>query len=81
MAIWITSIATGVIAIYAFMSYRLGSEIQKRDKEHQQQISDLYQAISITNLLSGPVQVGSIEMADKIKAFKSHYKGKIPIFN
>jgi hypothetical protein len=75
---WITAIATVVIAIYAFMSYRLASKIKAKDDEHRQQTTDLYQAIVISNLIGERPMVSGSE---KIKYFKAKYKGKTPIFD
>jgi hypothetical protein len=88
----ISAIATIVIAIYAgkshelsVKSYQLAQEIKvanelktKGDQEFREQVSDLYQAIVISTLLSGP---GTYSIMDSlIDAFKSKYKGKTPIF-
>ena len=78
----IITIATVVIAFCAGASYRLASKIQERDKEHRQQISDLYQSIVISNILSDPnATEGSARLDAKIKVFKLFYKGKTPIFD
>lgn len=74
----ITSIATVIIAWYAYCNYRLYKVIQEKDAEYKEQISDLYQAIVIATLLSGPSSYGGIEEA--IKEFNRHYKGKTKVF-
>jgi hypothetical protein len=51
--------------------------IQKKKAEYKEQISDLYQAIVIATLLSGPTSTGGIEKATQ--EFKSLYKGKTRI--
>ena len=81
MNIWvgISAVATVAIAFLAFFNYRLVSKIQTTEKDFRQQISDLYQAIVISNMLSGPVQVNSAEMDGKIRRFKEIYKGKTHI--
>ena len=48
----VTAIATGVIAWHAWKSNELSSKIQSRDDEFRQQISDLYKAIVISNVLN-----------------------------
>jgi len=73
----ITSIAIAIVAWFAYCNYRLYKVIQKKDTEYKEQISDLYQAIVIATLLSGPTSTGGIEKA--IQEFKSHYKGKTRI--
>ena len=78
----VSSIATVVIAIYAYRSYQLSSNIQKQSQEYQQQVSDLYQAIVISNTFSDPnANLDSTHLEHKIKAFKELYKGKTPIFD
>jgi len=73
----VTSIATIIIAWYASCNYKLYKIIQEKNTEHKEQISDLYQAIVIATLLSGPTSTGGIEKA--IQEFKSQYKGKTRI--
>ena len=77
--IGISSLATVAIAVLAFCNYHLASKIQKTEKDFRQQTSDLYQAIVISNMLSGPVLAHSEEMNSKIRRFKEIYKGKTPI--
>jgi hypothetical protein len=82
----ISMVATAVIAFYAWRSYELSQQIKntndlkiKGDQEFREQLSDLYQAITISTLLSGPSSTGAFDRA--ISAFKSQYKGKTPIFS
>lgn len=92
LALGITAIATGVIAIYAIKShsladknYQLGQEIKKAnelktksDDEFRQQVSDLYKAIVVSNLLSP-----TSDILRAIKKFNQAYKlagGKLQIF-
>ncbi|MFC1532658.1 hypothetical protein ACFL7M_04750 [Thermodesulfobacteriota bacterium] len=77
-SIIITAIATAIIAIYAFMSYRLASKIQSREDEFRQQTQDLFQAIVISNIVASGSESYT---SGAIKYFKEHYKGKIPIFD
>jgi hypothetical protein len=75
MANVVIAIATVVIAIFAIMSYRLGSKIQSRDEGFRQQISDLYQAVVISSVITGPQP----ELTRAIRRFKVLYKGTTPI--
>ncbi|MEJ2104764.1 MAG: hypothetical protein P8X47_09335 [Ignavibacteriaceae bacterium] len=78
----ITALATVAIAIFTYVNYQLASKIQKQDKEYRQQISDLYQAIVISNILSDPeARLGNIKLDNNIEAFKKLYKGDTPIFD
>lgn len=74
--------ATVVIAIFAYVSYRLASNIQTRDEDYRQQITDLYQAMVISYLTHG-TETGSSsrKMEYKISKFKEHYTGKTTIFD
>ena len=79
------TIATIIIAIYAWRSHKLAEQIkhanelrETEDKEFRQRISDLYQAIVISTLLSAPSGYGAI--GEAIDAFRSYYKGKTLIF-
>ena len=82
----VTALATTAIAIFSWCSYCLSKEIKKsmedqskREEEFKSQVKDLYQAIVISNLLSGPSSFGDLPKA--INAFKSQYKGKFRIFD
>lgn len=86
----ISAIATVVIAIVTWQNFLLIKKINKRDAdyrkhlankddEYKSNIKDLYQAIVISNLLSGPSSYGALNQA--IDAFKSQYKGKVQIFD
>ena len=81
----ITAISTLVIAIYSWKSYELSIELkrsndvsQKRDQEYRQQTSDLFQAMTIAMLISGPTSIGGFGSARDM--FNSLYKGKTQIF-
>ena len=82
-------LATMVIAYYAYANHCLSKEMNRSAKQrqdeiresteqHQQEIKDLYQAIVVSTLISGPSSTGRLERA--IKAFEKHYKGKTKIF-
>ena len=77
LALWITALATAVIAYHAVATHVLNQKAQSRDKEFHQQISDLYQAIVISNVIH-PEQGYT---SDALKRFKGFYKGKTPIFD
>lgn len=81
----ITAISTFVIAIYSWKSYKLSVELkrsndnaQTRDQEYRQQTSDLFQAMTIAMLISGPTSTGGFSSARDM--FNSLYKGKTQIF-
>lgn len=80
----ITALATGVIAYYSWCSHRLAISLRNmdeartsKDQEFRQQLSDLYQALVIANLLGGQ----SIKEARRalVEEFKKMYKGNTPI--
>ncbi|HOX22222.1 MAG TPA: hypothetical protein PLL10_02065 [Elusimicrobiales bacterium] len=80
-----SALATIVIAVWAYKSHKLAEEIKKstdvqkkENDEYRTQVSDLYQAIAIATLISGPSSTGGADAA--IKCFKNHYKGKTPVF-
>ena len=82
----VTAVATMAIAIFTWCSYCISQQIKratedqsKREEEFKNQIKDLYQAIVISNVLSGPSSYGALTQA--IDAFKSQYKGKFKIFD
>jgi len=50
----VSAIAIVVIAIYTVISYRLSSRIKSRDDEFRQQVSDLFKAIVISNIITFP---------------------------
>jgi hypothetical protein len=82
MTDWIIAGATFFIAINAGLSLWLAFIIKTKNKEHQEQISDLFQAIAITNVLSGLGMASDLTtIKGMIKEFKEHYKGKTKIFD
>ncbi len=80
----ITALATVAIAYYSWCSYKLAMSLnsmeksrEEKEQEFRQQLSDLYQALVIANLLGGQ----SIKEARKalVEEFKKMYKGTTPI--
>lgn len=78
-AMMVTALATILIAIFAGVSHRLASKIQSRDEEFRQQVSDLYQAIALSNLMIGKKAFDTIT-EENIETFKKFYTGKTIIF-
>ena len=72
--LWITAIATAVIALNALMSYRLISKIQTRDDDFRQQLNDLCRAIVISNLLFSETGLDR-----RLALFEANYQGKTQI--
>lgn len=71
----ISTIATCVIAYYAFESHNLTRALMLKDKHHKQEINDLYRAIVISNLFCAGESTDT-----KMKSFKDLYTGKTKIF-
>jgi len=71
----VSSIATVVIAFWGGCSLFLALKIKTKDDEYRQQISDLFQAIVISNLI-----VSEKEEIAKIRKFHALYIGKTKIF-
>ncbi|RLD18703.1 MAG: hypothetical protein DRI36_00765 [Caldiserica bacterium] len=67
----VSAIATLAIAIFTYLNFR-------KDKKFKQELKDLYQAIVIATILSGPTSYGEFEKAKNV--FKEVYKGKTDIF-
>ncbi len=81
VATWVSAISATCIAIFGGISLWLAFTIRAGDKKFRRQVSDLYQAIVISNILSDPRAIeGSIHLRNKINSFKEQYKGKTPIF-
>lgn len=78
IAIGISAIATVVIAACAVINYKMYLNIQEKNEEYRERTQDLYQAIVVATLLSGPSSYGSFE--DCKEFFKKHYSGKTKIF-
>lgn len=73
----VTGMATAVIAVYAVLTYRLSKQISRQSELHQQDLDDLFEAIVVATLLSGPT---TIDFDRTQKAFENHYKGKRKVF-
>jgi hypothetical protein len=74
LSMWLTALATIAIAVSVGLSYKLASKIQSRDEDFRNQISDLYGAIILSNLLSS-----DSGKEERKKLFIEAYKGKTPI--
>jgi|WetSurMetagenome_2_1015567.scaffolds.fasta_scaffold395432_2 hypothetical protein len=74
------AIATAIISFYAWKAHQLTVAIKQKDAAHQQEIKDLFQAIVISNILSGPHEVGSSLLESRITQFNQWYNGNIQIF-
>jgi hypothetical protein len=81
----VMTLATVALATFAWQSNKLSKEIKRandlkeaEDKGFKQQVSDLYQAIVISTLISGPSSYGAFGSAKDL--FKSQYGGKTPVF-
>ncbi len=90
VSIFITAVATCVIAWYSKVSSDLAKELKSQEmnfrqgledltKQHHKELSSLYQAITIATLMGGSSNSGVV--ANLIKTFNQHYKGDIEIFN
>ncbi len=86
----VTAIATVILAIYARINAKLTNEIRSQDgnfKEaiqnmtinHHKELSDLYQALVISTLISGNSDSSVVYTA--ITTFKGLYTGTTKIFN
>jgi len=73
----ISALATIAIAYYAFRAHNLTKEMRRTQENRDQEVSDLYQAIVIATLLSGPTasNIGSLT-----PTFEKLYNGKTKIF-
>ena len=75
LAIVISAVATVAIAIFTWLNYQMYKKIEERNEEYKNQISDLYKAIVISNLLSG-----NSDLDMTYKKFNKEYTGKTKIF-
>ncbi len=80
-----TALATVMIWVYARKSHQLAQALKqteearaRRDDEFREQLSDLYQAIVIATVLSGPSSFGQFH--NSVEVFNQQYTGKTPIF-
>lgn len=74
----ISAIATTVIAYFTYQNYKMYKVLQNKDEEYKKQTRDLYQAIVISTLLSGPSSYGAYRECKEV--FKKEYVGETPIF-
>lgn len=75
---FLSAIATIVIAIYAGCTYKLTRQIDLLAKQSRQDQEDLFEAIVIATIISGPTSTGDFEKA--IRSFNEKYKGQRKIF-
>jgi len=74
----IQTISTIFIARATWLNYRIYETLQKKDEDYKKQTSDLYQAIVISTLLSGPSSYGQYGQTKDV--FKKEYRGETKIF-
>lgn len=74
LAIWISAIATVFIAFLALSNYKLAQEIKKSREKHDEETRDLYQAMVIASISSGPHTYD-----EAVEFFKKNYKGKTEV--
>lgn len=74
----ISAIATVVIAYFTYQNYKMYKILQNKDKQYKKQTRDLYQAIVISTLLSGPSSHGGYRECKEV--FKKEYAGETKIF-
>lgn len=85
----VSSLATAAIAWLSWSTLQLSKVIKTRDEnyqkqlaekedEHRKEIRDLYEAIVIATIISGPSSFGQFE--DAKNAFMQTYKGTTRIF-
>ncbi len=70
----VSGFATIIITFYAFMNYRLMKAMKAKDEQYQQQTTDLFQAIVISNVIDRDNTPKNIEK------FNERYHGKTVIF-
>ena len=81
LALWITALATAVIAYHAVANHLLVQKVQSKDEEFRQQVHDLYEAIVISNIFITQGTLDENAIRTRIQTFKKYYKGKTLIFN
>ncbi len=81
VATWVSAVSATFIAMFGGISLWLAFTIRAGDKRFRRQISDLYQAIVISNLISSFSDVPATSTLEgMIREFNTKYKGKTPIF-
>ncbi len=79
----LAGLSTAIIAYYAFVSYRLTSQMKKNDDEFKQQLSDLYKAIVISNVMCSNSRLGGASQdaifQSYFSVFEKYYDGQTPI--
>ena len=68
------------VAAFTFVNFLMYKEMQRKDEEFRQKAGDLFQAISIATMLSGPSGTSTSTIDELIKIFKTKYTGKTRIF-
>ena len=74
----ITALSTLVIAYFTCQNHKMYKLLRKKDEEYKKQTKDLYHAIVISTLLSGPSSTGGFEKCKE--TFKKEYRGETKIF-
>lgn len=77
LALWITGIATAVIAWLAYSNYKLAKEIKETREKRDEETKDLFQAMVIAEVIGGS---GGYDQ-NFIDMFKMHYKKRADIFS
>jgi type II secretory pathway pseudopilin PulG len=80
IAIVVSAGATAFVAYYARATLKLTQQMEASARQHQEELSDLYQAIVIATLLTGPGHNTSNFFENGKRYFKSAYKGNTEIF-
>ena len=75
----LSAVSTCVIAVFSIVNFFLAWSIRAKNDEYQNQVSDLFQAIVISNII-GPEARRDEKVDHNIRQFKEKYKGKTPIF-
>ncbi|MBI4677161.1 MAG: hypothetical protein HY748_06225 [Elusimicrobia bacterium] len=78
LADWVMAVAAVAMWWVGWRSYKLSQQVQIQADQQQKDFNDLFEAIVISNILSGPSNIGAFDQA--IKAFKEKYKGQRQIF-
>ena len=82
-AICVSAIATVVIAAFTGINFWLILTIKSKDNEFRQQVSDLYKAIVISNLMIDRIKDTWIDanITNFTNIYQKRVKGKTPIFD